>query len=108
MTDAHRSIRYAHTNLIARDWRKLAKFYVEVFGCQPVSSQRDHHGPWFDALTALPGARLQGQHFRLPGHGEHGPTLEIFQYERPAEELLPQLHRPGLAHLAFEVPDVAA
>ncbi len=26
--------RYVHTNLIARDWRTLADFYVGVFGCE--------------------------------------------------------------------------
>ena len=27
--------RYAHTNLIARDWRRLVDFYQTVFGCVP-------------------------------------------------------------------------
>jgi catechol 2,3-dioxygenase-like lactoylglutathione lyase family enzyme len=101
-------IRYAHTNLIAHDWRKMLTFYVEVFGCEPVSTERDHHGAHIDDLTAMPGARIRGQHVRLPGHGEHGPTLEIFQYEHPDPALPTSLNRPGFAHLAFEVEDVAA
>jgi catechol 2,3-dioxygenase-like lactoylglutathione lyase family enzyme len=101
-------IRYAHTNLIAQDWRKLVDFYCQVFGCEPVSSERDHHGPVFESLTGMPGAHAKGCHLRLPGHGEGGPTLEVFQYE-VQEPLLPSsLIRPGFAHLAFEVPDVAA
>lgn len=99
-------IRYAHTNLIADDWRALAKFYVEVFDCVPVSSERDHHGPHTDDLTAMLGARIQGRHFRLPGHGENGPTLEIFTYATNAPHPPTELHRPGFQHLAFEVPDV--
>ena len=101
-------IRYAHTNLIAQDWRKMLAFYVEVFGCLPVSSERDHHGPHIDALTSMPGARICGQHVRLPGHGENGPTLEIFQYEENQPTLPTSLNRPGFAHLAFEVEDVEA
>lgn len=101
-------IRYAHTNLIADDWQRLADFYVRLFDCIPVSSQRDHHGPLTDALTAIPGARVRGQHLRLPGHGEHGPTLEVFQYERNVEAGDKVLNRPGFAHLAFEVADVEA
>ena len=101
-------IRYAHTNLIAQDWRKMLAFYVEVFGCVPVSSERDHHGPHIDALTNMPGARIRGQHVRLPGHGENGPTLEIFQYEENEPTLPTSLNRPGFAHLAFEVEDVEA
>ena len=102
------TIRYAHTNLVANDWRKIAGFYVRVFGCEPVSSERDNSGPDFDALTAVPGGRVRGQHLRLPGHGECGPTLEVFQFE-PCESSEPRLlNRSGLAHLAFEVDDVAA
>ena len=29
------SAKYTHTNLVARDWKKLARFYEEVFGCLP-------------------------------------------------------------------------
>jgi len=101
-------VRYAHTNLIADDWRALLKFYVEVFACVPVSSERDHHGAHIDTLTALPGARIRGQHVRLPGHGENGPTLEIFSYDRNLPGPGPALNRPGFAHLAFEVGDVEA
>lgn len=99
-------IRYAHTNLIAKDWHRLLDFYTRLFECVPVSSERDHHGPKFEALTNRPNARARGRHLRLPGHGDNGPTLEIFQYEN-GEGLIPsEITRPGFAHLAFEVPDV--
>lgn len=107
MSNAARSaIRYAHTNLIADDWRKLADFYVDLFDCVPVSSERDHHGPHTDDLTAIPGARIQGRHLRLPGHGDNGPTLEVFTYQKNAAHPPTELNRPGFQHLAFEVPDV--
>lgn len=102
------SIRYAHTNLIAENWRRMVDFYVEVFDCVPVSSERDHHGPLTDRLTGMPGARIMGRHLRLPGHGESGPTIEIFTYEQNAPAAPTQLHRPGFQHLAFEVDDVQA
>ena len=44
---------------------------------------------------------------RLPGHGDSGPTLEIFQYAENAERLPPAANREGIGHLAFEVDDVA-
>jgi catechol 2,3-dioxygenase-like lactoylglutathione lyase family enzyme len=100
-------IRYAHTNLIARDWKRLAEFYERLFDCVPVSSERDHHGSKFEALTARDGAHARGRQLRLPGHGENGPTLEIFEYENGEEPLRPEITRPGFAHVAFEVPDVA-
>lgn len=99
---------FVHVNLVARDWRALARFYEQVLGCRPIEPERDLHDPALEEATGVPGARLQGQHLRLPGHGEGGPSLEIFQYE-PAEAHLPVgVNRPGLGHLAFAVDDVAA
>jgi glyoxylase I family protein len=43
----------------------------------------------------------------LPGHSENGPTLEIFEFQPGEESLRPEIARPGFAHIAFEVPDVA-
>lgn len=100
--------RYVHTNLIARDWRRLAAFYAAVFGCRPAGPERDLAGQWLDRLTALENAHIAGLHLSLPGC-DNGPTLEIFSY-RPADPAAgqPQLNGPGLAHLAFHVDDVAA
>ena len=102
------TIRYVHTNLIARDWRALDGFYRVVFGCTPVGPERDMGGEWLERTTALPGAWLRGQHLRMPGCGEDGPTLEIFEYtQMPAH---PQVapNTPGFSHIAFHVDDVAA
>jgi catechol 2,3-dioxygenase-like lactoylglutathione lyase family enzyme len=101
-------VRFAHTNIVARDWRALARFYVEVFGCEPVPPERDLRGDWLDAATGLSMARISGIHLRLPGHGEEGPTLEVFQYEQPAPRAHPAANRPGLGHIAFTVEDVGA
>ncbi len=52
------------------------------------------------------GARLDGVHLRLPGHGEAGPTLEIFSYSVGAGGPTPAVNRPGFGQLAFEVSSV--
>jgi len=98
--------KYAHTNLIAKDWRALAAFYQTVFGCSLVPPERDYSGPVIEAGTGIPGAGLQGVHLRLPGYGGDGPTLEIFTYSLLAEGPAPAVNRPGLGHLAFAVPSV--
>ena len=36
--------KYVHTNLIARDWKRLVRFYFEVFGCEPEGPERDMRG----------------------------------------------------------------
>lgn len=99
--------RFAHTNLIAEDWRSLADFYCLVFGCIPVPPERDFAGAEVETGTGVPGARLRGVHLRLPGGGDTGPTLEVFNYSilAPAEDKA--VNRPGFGHIAFEVDDVA-
>lgn len=98
--------RYLHTNLIARDWRRLARFYEELFGCVPLPPERDLHGAAVEAGTGVAGARIEGMHLLLPGFGADGPTLEIFQYSKVAHEGPRAVNRPGLAHLAFSVDSV--
>jgi predicted enzyme related to lactoylglutathione lyase len=100
--------RFVHVNLIAQDWRKLAEFYEQVFGCTPVPPERNLSGGWLEDGTGVPGAQVQGVHLRLPGYGEQGPTLEVFQYNHQLERQEPAANRPGFAHLAFAVDDVAA
>lgn len=100
--------RFVHTNLIAEDWRGLACFYEQVFGCTPVPPARALQGPWLELATGIPGASLEGIHLRLPGFDEQGPTLEIFQYDRFAERPAIASNRPGFAHIAFAVDDVEA
>jgi predicted enzyme related to lactoylglutathione lyase len=97
--------RFVHTNLIARDWRRLADFYESVFGCVPVPPERNLSGPQLESGTGVPGATLAGKHLRLPGAG--GPTLEIFSYSRIADGPAPAVNRPGFAHIAFAVASVA-
>ena len=97
---------YVHTNLVARDWRRLARFYQEVLGCVPVPPERNVSGPDYERGTGIPGAQVQGIHMLLPGHGPSGPTLKIFQYAVPEPGLTAAVHRPGFGHIAFAVPSV--
>ena len=101
------NVRYGHTNLIARDWRALASFYERVFGCEPLPPERNYSGSDLEAGTGVKGTTLQGVHLRLPGHGPDGPTLEIYSYSITADVVFPEVNRPGFAHIAFAVPDVA-
>jgi predicted enzyme related to lactoylglutathione lyase len=97
---------YTHTNLIARDWRKLADFYINAFGCVSVPPERNLKGDAVDKGTSIPGAHITGMHVRLPGHGDSGPTLEIFSYNQLSDEGDKRVNRPGWSHIAFRVEDV--
>jgi predicted enzyme related to lactoylglutathione lyase len=99
-------IKFTHTNIIARDWEKLSRFYQEVFACVPVPPKRDLQGDWVDELTGIRGAHIRGEHLRLPGYEDSLPTLEIFSYDDWVDSGLPQINRTGFGHIAFEVEDV--
>jgi predicted enzyme related to lactoylglutathione lyase len=102
-----RSARYVHTNLVANDWQALALFYQTGFCCEVVPPERHFSGPALEAGTGVPGARIDGVHLRLPGHGPAGPTLEVFSYSKPAAQVPALVNRPGFGHIAFEVESVA-
>lgn len=98
--------RFGHTNLIAKDWRRLARFYTELFGCGLVPPERDYSGPALERGTGIPGAALQGAHLRLPGFGDRGPTLEIFTYSSSPDRAAPTPDSLGFGHIAFQVDSV--
>ncbi len=100
--------KYGHTNLIARDWKALSRFYQDLFGCVPVPPVRDFKGYDLERGTGVAGAELRGEHLRLPGHGPDGPTLEIFNYNILEERPDTAVNRPGFGHIAFVVDDVPA
>lgn len=99
---------YVHTNLIARDWRRLVEFYTLVFGCTPVVAESRLSGEWLDRVSGVPDADIHLCHLRLPGHGDNGPTLEIITYNQQTEAGAPAPNRPGFGHIAFAVEDVDA
>ena len=98
--------RFVHTNLVAKDWKRLARFYVDVFGCEVLQPERDYSGRDLETGTGIPGVRLRGAHLRLPGYSQDGPTLEIFEYDPSTDVGEPRANRQGFSHIAFSVDDV--
>lgn len=98
--------RYVHTNIIAKDSKKLIDFYKKVFHCKSIGETRDLRGVWLDKLTGSKNSHIVGEHLCLPGYGEVRPTLEIFSYDEMVSANVPLINRVGIAHLAFEVDDV--
>jgi catechol 2,3-dioxygenase-like lactoylglutathione lyase family enzyme len=99
-------MRYAHTNIAARDWKKLSEFYINVFGRTVKPPERKLSGDWLDRGTGLSEAELEGVHLLLPGYGDSGPTLEIFSYKDTYECEPVMANYTGFTHIAFEVEDV--
>jgi len=99
-------MRYAHTNIAARDWKELSDFYICVFDCTIKPPERKLSGDWLDRATGLSNAELEGVHLLLPGYGDSGPTLEIFSYKDSYEHGSVMANHTGFTHIAFEVEDV--
>jgi len=87
-------------------WKRLVRFYCEVFGCEPAGPERDMSGAWLDSVTSLRNAHLTGLHLRLPRYDDDAPTLEIFSYDQMIECGLPAPNQCGFGHIAFGVEDV--
>lgn len=99
-------MRFAHTNIVAKDWQILSEFYINVFDCKIKPPERRLSGAWLDRATGLQNAALEGVHLLLPGHGDNGPTLEIFSYQEMHDGNLIMADHIGITHIAFEVHDV--
>lgn len=99
-------IRYVHTNIISRDWRALADFYIKVFGCRELSPKRNLKGEWVDRLSAIENSHITGVHLLLPGWRDDGPTLEIFSYDANEDDGNRFINKEGYGHIAFAVEDV--
>jgi catechol 2,3-dioxygenase-like lactoylglutathione lyase family enzyme len=69
--------------------------------------ERELSGQWLEEATGLKGAQISGIHLRLPGYGDNGPTLELFQYASMPDRLETHPNTPGFSHIAFAVDDVA-
>jgi len=95
--------RYLHTNIIAKDWRTLVKFYTEVFGCELVQPVGDPGNEWADGQTGICGVSMTGARLKLPGSDA---MLEILSCEPEGLDSWRPVNRPGLGHLAFYVDDI--
>jgi len=98
--------KFSHVNIISRDWRMLADFYIRVFDCKPMLPERDLSGRWVDQLTGLSDVTIRGIHLQLPGYEAEGPTLEIFSYNDMKRTGGKEINRLGYGHIAFAVTDV--
>ena len=87
-------------------YKILAEFYVKTFTCKIVPPIRRQAGKWLEKGTGVVNASLEGAHLLLPGCGQNGPTLEIYQYEHIEEQNIIAPNKRGFGHIAFEVESV--
>ena len=98
--------KFVHINIVAKNWKKLAEFYINVFGCKIKLPERNLSGEWLDNLTGIEKAVIKGAHLILPEFEEAGPTIEIFEYNNNIENSEKLINKTGFAHIAFAVENV--
>lgn len=99
-------MKFAHTNIVSTNWKELVDFYIKTFDCKVVPPIRKQSGEWLEKGTGLVNAKLEGAHLLLPGYGENGPTIEIYQYENIEQQDPISPNKRGFGHIAFEVESV--
>ena len=101
--------RFGHVNVTAHDWRRLAAFYTDVFGCELVPPERDIRSADLDAATGLRDAHLHRSP-SAPAGASATPDRRSRSSSttRSARTRARRVDRPGWGHIAFQVPDVPA
>lgn len=101
------AIKYVYTNIICKDYRKLADFYIGVFECEQDGEEFEIDSEWLVRGVQVKDAKLKGVNLKLPGNSENGPTMELLQYtemEKRPESIV--ANRQGYGHIAFKVDDI--
>lgn len=94
-----------HVNMNARDWKKLASFYEEVFGCVQVPPAKEITGDYAEELTGLHGAEIHGMTMAFPDDPD-GVQLEIFEYNLRDDSAPGTINMTGIGHIAVDVEDI--
>lgn len=103
------SVKYCHVCISCKDWKKISKFYQDVFDCIPLDPLRNMHGKWAGQLIAAEKqeeAAVVGEHLMVPGYGDNGPTLEILSYQPLGKDNQMECYDFGFTHICFEVPTI--
>ena len=98
-----------HVGIVVRDINKSSRFYADVLGLK-VYMHNVEEGEFIEALTGLPGVKLEYIKFIIP----KGGLIELLQYHRPAHEDAQSAPSPsasnaiGCSHIALTVADLQA
>ena len=99
-------MRFDHINIGASNVERLAQFYEQALGCSRFSPATDLSGEIMARGMGLDEAEVRAIWLQLPGQGEDGAFLELFEYESAVERPKPFANRIGYNHIAFEVHDL--
>ena len=99
--------RLDHLNVVVADIAASTRFYQTLFGLT-VTLDCELSGPWFEAVTGIPGARA---HCVILAGADPGFRVELLRYLAPPgrpEPATSRLATEGLRHFAVRVADIEA
>ena len=98
------TVRFDQTKFLSRDPDSLADFYEAALGCVTVVPLQEISDAAVPRAIGVPEGRVSLTVLRLPGRGDHGPSLELYSVSgpRPAD----WHYQPGQGQIAFEVDDL--
>lgn len=99
-------MKLAHINLVARDAKTLAAFYVNVFKCEYLREPKVLSGEKVSRGNGLPNSEIYSIWLKFPGRD--APFLEIHEHKVTHDRQQPKVNEPGFGHLAFQVDDINA
>ena len=102
--------RLDHLNIVVADMAASVRFYQSLFD-MAVVLDCELRGPWFEAVTGLPGAVAHCVILRADPSGQDGFRIELLRYREPANVAAPltrALNTEGLRHFAVRVDDIDA
>lgn len=90
-----------HTGITVSDLERSIGFYRDLLGCE-VSAPVRAEGPFFEAVTGVPGCRVDVVFARCPGH-----VIEILCYRSPPAHVSTlRPCDPGFMHVCIKVGDL--
>jgi len=90
-----------HTGITVSDLDRSVSFYRDLLGCQ-VSAPVRAEGPFFEAITGVPGCQIDVSFARLPDH-----VIELLCYRHPPGRVSTlRACDPGFMHICLKVEDL--
>ncbi|QCL96091.1 VOC family protein [Agrobacterium tumefaciens] len=98
-------MRLAHINLVARNAKLLAAFYVNVMKCDVLREPKMLSGEKVSRGNGLSNSEILTIWLKFPEL--EWPFLEIHEHRVHLHRDQPRVNEPGFGHLAFQVEDIS-
>lgn len=97
-------MKLAHINLVARNAKTLAAFYINVMKCEPFREPKILSGDKVSLGNGLANSEIYSIWLKFPKLDF--PFLEIHQHTVTLQRSPPRVNEPGYGHLSFQTDNI--